>query len=85
MRGPKRPAPPGTPDVPLSLWGTRLREARRARGLTQPQLAEMAGVAQQSVSKVERGEACPHDRVKLQLAHALGVSPGSLFPWPSEA
>lgn len=84
MRGPRRARPAGAPDVPLTLWGSRLREARRARGLTQPQLAEMAGVAQQSVSKVERGEACPHDRVKLQLAHALGVNPSSLFPWPRE-
>lgn len=68
--------------VPLSLWGALLREMRRTRGLTQPQLAEMAGLAQQSVSKIERGEACPHDQVKLQLAYALSVSPSTLFPWP---
>lgn len=85
MKRPRRPPPPGTPAVPLRLWGARLREARRARGLTQPQLAAMAGVAQQSVSKMERGESCPHDRVKLQLARALGVNPGTLFPWPGPA
>jgi DNA-binding XRE family transcriptional regulator len=55
---------------------------RRTRGLTQPELAAMAGLAQQSVSKIERGEACPHDQVKLKLAYALSVSPSTLFPWP---
>lgn len=69
-------------EVPLSLWGALLREMRRTRGLTQPELAAMAGLAQQSVSKIERGEACPHDRVKLQLAYALSVSPSTIFPWP---
>lgn len=83
-RGRRTPAVPlpDTLEVPLPLWGTLLRDMRRNRGLTQPQLAELAGLAQQSVSKIERGEACPHDQVKLKLAYALSVSPSTLFPWP---
>lgn len=83
------PAPPATtgdaghPQLPLQLWAALVYEARRARGLSQPQLAQAAGVAQQTISKLERGMLCPHDRIKLRLAAALGVQPALLFPWPS--
>jgi DNA-binding XRE family transcriptional regulator len=71
------------PDIPLDLWAALVYEARRGRRMTQPQLARAAGVAQQTISKLERGRLCPHDRVKLRLAAALDVQPSILFPWPS--
>lgn len=57
----------------------RLREHRKDAGLTQVQLAELAGVHQTHVSKLEIGR-CPrpsHDIV-TRLARALNVSPDQL-------
>jgi len=59
-----------------------LRAIRRARGLTQVQLAERAGIDQGTVSKIERG----YDQVSLRtiyaLAEALNVEPPELFSLP---
>ncbi len=53
--------------------GTRIAGRRRARGLTQNQVALHMGVTPQAVSKWERGQACP-DLVFLdELATLLGI------------
>src|SRR5690242_1273457 len=63
--------------------GTRLRLARQARGLSQQQLAGVAGVTRQAVSAVESGHSDPSLRVALGLARALGMTVEELFG-PSE-
>lgn len=74
-----RPAPI---DVPTSEWGARVAQARRSLHLSQVALARSCGVSQQTISKVEHGEICPHDKLKLRLAAALDLPPAALFPWP---
>ena len=59
--------------------GARLRLARQARGLSQQQLAGVAGVTRQAVSAVESGHSDPSLRVALALAHALGMTVEELF------
>jgi molybdate-binding protein/DNA-binding XRE family transcriptional regulator len=59
--------------------GMRLRLARQARGLSQQQLAGVAGVTRQAVSAVESGHSDPSLRVALALARALGVTVEELF------
>jgi putative molybdopterin biosynthesis protein len=59
--------------------GPRLRLARQARGLSQQQLAGMAGVSRQAVSAVESGHSDPSLRVALALARTLGVTVEELF------
>lgn len=59
--------------------GARLRVARQARGLSQQQLAGMAGVSRQAVSAVESGLSDPSLRVALAVAQALGVTVEELF------
>jgi molybdate-binding protein/DNA-binding XRE family transcriptional regulator len=59
--------------------GTRLRLARQARGLSQQQLAGVAGVTRQAVSAVESGHSDPSLRVALGLARALGMAVEDLF------
>lgn len=59
-----------------------MRERRRQLGLSQAAVAELAGVAQQSVARFEQGTHIPLDRTKVALARALGTTPGELFPWP---
>ena len=59
--------------------GTRLRLARQARGLSQQQLAGVAGVTRQAVSAVESGHSDPSLRVALALARSLGMTVEQLF------
>ena len=59
--------------------GARLRLARQARGLSQQQLAGVAGVTRQAVSAVESGHSDPSLRVALGLARALGMTVEELF------
>ncbi len=59
--------------------GARLRLARQARGLSQQQLAGVAGVTRQAVSAVESGHSDPSLRVALALARALGMTIEELF------
>jgi putative molybdopterin biosynthesis protein len=56
-----------------------LRLARQARGLSQQQLAQMAGVTRQAVSAVESGHSDPSLRVALALARTLGMTVEELF------
>src|SRR5437764_2368321 len=59
--------------------GTKVRLARQARGLSQQQLAGVAGVTRQAVSAVESGHSDPSLRVALGLARALGMTVEELF------
>jgi putative molybdopterin biosynthesis protein len=61
------------------LGGTRLRLARQARGLSQQQLAGVAGVTRQAVSAVESGHSDPSLRVALSLTRALGMTVEEVF------
>jgi transcriptional regulator with XRE-family HTH domain len=75
-------SPPSVDEVPTAEWGARVGAARRSRRLSQVALAGACGVSQQTISKVEHGEICPHDKLKLRLAAALDLPPAALFPWP---
>ena len=70
-----KPVRPTEADARLSV-GQRLALLRRARGLTQRELAEKLGCSQQLVSKWERQD--PGPRAWGRLAHFLGVSWRSL-------
>jgi putative transcriptional regulator len=56
-----------------------LEIARRARGLSQVDLARLAGVSRETVSLIERGE-LPRMSTALSIARALGVEFGAVFP-----
>ena len=63
--------PPGAPEAPL----IRLKEARARRGLSQRDLARLAGVAEPTVHRVERVESRPRTHVARRLAQALNLDP----------
>ena len=65
-------------DTPATS-GAGLRLARQARGLSQQQLAGMAGVSRQALSAVESGHSDPSLRVALALSGALGMTIEELF------
>lgn len=57
-----------------------LRRARTTAGLTQDQLADLAGVSAQTVSTWETGRSVPGPRLLAALAAALRLTPGDLAP-----
>lgn len=57
------------------LWsvGSRIREARKARGLTQEQLAELTGLDRVAVGYLEQGRRAPRLKTLHILAEKLDV------------
>lgn len=58
---------------------TVIREKRNAKGLTQEQLAEMAGVSSGYIGQVEREELTPSMQVIAVLIDILGIDANTLF------
>jgi GTP pyrophosphokinase len=55
------------------LYGSRLREMREARGLSQKELAEQLGITQVAISGWERGAREPDLEMMVRLAEFFGV------------
>ena len=58
--------------------GMRIREARRALGMTQLDLATATGIRRPNVARLERGGNTPTIETLQRVARALGVSVASL-------
>ena len=63
----------------LPEYENRLREKRQALGLSQKQLADLAGITRQAVSAVEANHYSPATSVALHLARALRCRVEDLF------
>ncbi len=62
----------------------RIKEFRKAQGLTQVQLAEMAGISRSHLAEMEAGTR-PINSVRVaQIAKALGVAESALFEQDAE-
>lgn len=59
--------------------GRAIAEARRAKGLTQEKLADVIGVEQESISRLERGVTLPSLSRLLSIAEVLDVPIDSLI------
>jgi len=55
------------------MIGERIKQARKAAGLSLRALADRAGVTAMAISKYETGKSTPSSRVLLGLSKALGV------------
>lgn len=53
--------------------GERLREARRAAGMTQAELAKRAGIGRVTLVRIEKGEQSPRYETLEALSEVLGV------------
>lgn len=62
-------------------WGNGVRELRLLRDMTQTDLAEAAGVAQNTISRIENGSRQVSDETRIRIAKALHVDPNKLFPY----
>jgi len=61
------------------LFGKHLREARKARGLTQSELAERVERSLDMIGRLERGEIAPSFETIERLTFTLKVQPAELF------
>jgi len=63
--------------------GRKIGRIRELRGMKQETLAEMLGVSQQSVSKIEQSETLDAERLEA-VAKALGVTPEAIHNFSEE-
>jgi transcriptional regulator with XRE-family HTH domain len=65
--------------------GDRLKALRIAQALTQEELAHKAGVAPNTVARLERNETEPHMSTVRKLAQTLNVEPVALVKGGGDA
>ncbi|MGF1583783.1 MAG: helix-turn-helix domain-containing protein [Bacteroidales bacterium] len=53
--------------------GEQIKNRRKVLRITQPDLAEMAGISINTVYKIERGQANPTIRILNKIAEILGL------------
>ncbi|MCU0518228.1 MAG: helix-turn-helix domain-containing protein [Oscillatoria sp. Prado101] len=63
----------------LKKFGEQVRNFRKARGLSQEELAELAGLHRNYIGGIERGERNVALLNILRLAKALEISPSDLL------
>lgn len=68
-----------TPPNPLADFGNALREARKALGLSQEDLALICGLDRTYISGLERGRRNPTLKVILLIATKLGMTASELL------
>ncbi|MDR5683632.1 MAG: substrate-binding domain-containing protein [Armatimonadota bacterium] len=61
----------------------RVRAVRESRGLSQVELARLAGLSRQALSAIESGRYLPNTAVALRLAGAMGCAVEELFATPA--
>jgi transcriptional regulator with XRE-family HTH domain len=66
-------------DVRGTTPGERIAFARKARGLTQEQLAELIGTTKQTISRLEAGDRAVSAEKASRIGRALAVSPELLL------
>jgi len=62
----------------MTTIGKRIERLRDARRMTQVDLAQLAGMKQNSVSRYESGKQMPSREAVSALARALGVHPAAI-------
>ena len=62
-----------------AMENKRLKKAREKRNLTQEQLANIIGISQSMIARIEAGQREPRTPVKLKLARFFGTTVEWLF------
>lgn len=61
------------------LFGRRIKELRKNRGLSQEELAERADMSSKYISRIEMGQSFPSIETLAKLANALNVELKDFF------
>lgn len=64
----------------LKPRGERMRMLRIEAGLSQDELADVAGSSQATISRVEKGLQNMSEPLKVKVADALGLTPEEFWP-----
>lgn len=67
------------PDERLSAFGDRIRRERERRGLSQEDLAKLAGLSRTTINRAERGVINLRVVNAVCIAQGLGMTPQDLF------
>lgn len=65
------------------LLGQRIRQLRKARGITQEELAEKLGICTPNISYIENGKFAPSMENFEKLVNIFDVEPYELYKFPS--
>ena len=71
-------------DTPMNIAGPVIRKARREKGLTQKELAELSGMAQSDISRVEGESGNPSIEILERIAQGMGMKLIIEFVSPEE-
>ncbi len=66
------------------LIGSRIKQLRKAKGLSQEALSEKVGMSSKYLSSIERGNENPTLDTFIKLAQALGVNVFDVFNYSQE-
>lgn len=77
MIAPAQPA--AVPEPPADVFGNRLKEIRKRRGLSQVELARRLGLHQSLISQYECGYLRLHGALLVRLAQALDTTPDEIL------
>ncbi len=61
------------------LLGQRIKEVRKAKNITQEELAEKIGIGASNISYIENGKFAPSIENFAKIAEVLGVEPSELY------
>lgn len=67
------------PEPPADVFGNRLKEIRKRRGLSQVELARRLGLHQSLISQYECGYLRLHGALLVRLAQALATTPDEIL------
>ncbi|MFC5337192.1 helix-turn-helix domain-containing protein [Leucobacter denitrificans] len=70
---------PGIHSSAARIIGERIRDARRALGISMDDLSELAEVSLTTIGKIERGTQSPTAETLVRIASALEIDAGSLI------
>ena len=69
----------------MDVQTSSLKQARKAAGYTQAQLAQLTGVSRQTIIATERGDYAPSVYLALRIAHSLDTTVEEIFSLQEEA
>ena len=64
------------------LLGQRIRQLRKARGITQEELAELLGIGTPNISYIENGKFAPSMENFEKLVNIFNVEPYEFYKFP---
>jgi transcriptional regulator with XRE-family HTH domain len=73
------------PEPPAEMFGNRLKEIRKRRGVSQVELARRLGLHQSLISQYECGYLRLHGALLVRLAQALETTPDEILTAPPRA